>query len=156
MADTFDSFYRTHLPLIFAAALAKTADRTHAEDLVQETMLRAWRHFTILEQRDVNGQRAWLLTALRHRAIEEWRRQETPIFSEEPAAQPIELSLDIARSLSQLPDTEREIVILRYFHQLSSRDIGEILGMPEGTVRRKLAETRLVLSKQLDAWRDNQ
>ena len=161
MDDAFDCFYRKHLPLIFAAALAKTADRGHAEDLVQETMLRAWRHFTLLAERDVNGQRAWLLTALRHRAIEEWRRQETRAVSEEtvipsggPAIPSVELGLDVARALSKLPDTERELVVLRYFHQLNSRDIGEVLGMPEGTVRRKLAEIRAALAKQLDEWRD--
>ena len=161
MDDAFDCFYRKHLPLIFAAALAKTADRGHAEDLVQETMLRAWRHFTLLAKRDVNGQRAWLLTALRHRAIEEWRRQETRAVSEGaagtsegPTILPIELGLDVAKALSRLPDVERELVVLRYFHQLNSRDIGEVLGMPEGTVRRKLAEIRAALAKQLDEWRD--
>ncbi len=161
MDDAFDCFHRKHLPLIFAAALAKTADRGHAEDLVQETMLRAWRHFTLLAERDVNGQRAWLLTALRHRAIEEWRRQETRAVSEEPAipsggptVPPVELGLDVARALARLPDTERELVVLRYFHQLNSRDIGEVMGMPEGTVRRKLAEIRAALAEQLNEWRD--
>ena len=162
MDDAFDCFYRRHLPLIFAAALAKTADRSQAEDMVQETMLRAWRHFPSLAERDVNGQRGWLLTTLRHRAIEEWRRQgpgtvseEATVPSEGPAVPSVELGLDVARVLARLPDTERELVVLRYFHQLNSRDIGEVLGMPEGTVRRKLAEIRAALAEQLAEWRDN-
>lgn len=155
--DPFDRFYKRHFPLVWAAALARTADRCAAGDLVQETMLRAWRHFPTLSGRDDDGQRAWLLTALRHRQIEAWRRQR-PTADETEASvadSDLPLRLDVARALAAMDETDRELVVLRYFAQCDSPEIGRILGMPEGTVRRRLAEARSELARRLAAWEND-
>ena len=152
--DPFDRFYKRHFPLVWAAALARTADRCAAGDLVQETMLRAWRHFETLSGRDDDGQRAWLLMSLRHRQIEAWRRQHptAPEVEARAAESDTPLRLDVARALARMDETDRELVVLRYFMQCDSPEIGRILGMPEGTVRRRLGEARAELAQRLSAW----
>lgn len=152
--EEFDRFYERHLALVWAAAIARTADRCQAGDLVQETMLRAWRHYDQIRHRDDNGQRAWLLTTLRHRTIEAWRREKPTAPETEPvvAQDDLPLRIDIARALAQMDPTDREIVVLRYFEQLDSPQIGTILELPEGTVRRRLAEARRELARRLAAW----
>jgi RNA polymerase sigma-70 factor (ECF subfamily) len=163
MEERFDAFYQQHLPLVFAAALARCQSRTLAEDLAQETLLRAWRHFDILRQRDVNAQRAWLLRALRHRAIESWRQQrpECPeslecaadlAFADDGTS--LALRLDVLTALGQLTPDDREIVVLRYFLDLNSSDIAAVVGVPDGTVRRRLAQCRTRLADSLKDWRD--
>jgi hypothetical protein len=52
----------------------------------------------------------------------------------------------------QLEETDREIVIMRYLQDMTSREIGEALGVPEGSVRRKLSECRQVLASSLGQW----
>ena len=156
MKQAFDAFYQRHLRLVRAMALARTGDTALADDLAQETMLCAWRSFALLRGRDDSGQRAWLLTALRHRAIERWRRAK-PL---EPlpeagtvSADDTGLRLDVARALATLSDTDRELIVLRYFEQCDSSEIGTLLNLPPGTVRRRLGEARVRLETALEAWR---
>ena len=153
--EAFDRFYQRHLGLVRAAALAKTGDAARADDLTQETMLRAWRAFDGLRRRDDDGQRAWLLVALRHRAVEAWRRSKP----EEPLSETLmerggdaALKLDVAQALSTLSDADRELIILRYFEGCDATEIGAILRLPPGTVRRKLGEARQRLERSLEAW----
>lgn len=155
MQESFNRFYQRHLGLVRAMALARTGDGALADDLTQETMLSAWRHFAALQTRDDSGQRAWLLTALRHRAIESWR-QRKPLepLVETVAAAPDDptLRVDIARALTRLSDTDRELIVLRYFEQCDATEIGVILSLPPGTVRRRLREARVRLEAALESW----
>ena len=120
-------------------------------------MLRAWRAFDSLKGRDDSGQRAWLLVALRHRAVEAWRRSR----AEEPLSENLTeregnsaLKLDVARALSTLSDSDCELIVLRYFEGCDGTEIGKILRLPPGTVRRKLGEARQRLERTLEAWRN--
>jgi RNA polymerase sigma-70 factor, ECF subfamily len=156
MKESFDRFYQRHLGLVRAMALARTGDAAQADDLTQETMLSAWRSFATLQDRDDSGQRAWLLTALRHRAIESWRRAKPaePLLAAEAACDDNPaLRLDIARALMALSHTDRELIVLRYFEQCDATEIGAILSLPPGTVRRRLGEARRRLETALEAWR---
>ena len=157
MDEAFDRFYQRHLGLVRATALAKTGDVGLADDLTQETMLRAWRAFDSLKDRDDAGQRAWLLTALRHRAVEAWRRSK----AEEPLSETLTesegnaaLKLDVAKALSTLSDSDRELIVLRYFEGCDATEIGRTLRLPPGTVRRKLGEARQRLERALQDWRN--
>jgi RNA polymerase sigma-70 factor, ECF subfamily len=156
MHDAFDRFYQRHLPLIRAMALAKTGAADRADDLVQETMLRAWRAFDVLRERDDAAQRAWLLVALRHRAIEAWRRAPDESELSEMLCAPTAdsaLRLDVLRALQTLSDEERELIVLRHFEGCDSAEIGQLLDLPPGTVRRRLSEARQKLERALESWR---
>jgi RNA polymerase sigma-70 factor (ECF subfamily) len=158
--DEFESFYRDNLGLLYAVALARGLDPSRAEDLAQETLLRAWRHFGRLLAMEPPARRAWLIRTLRHLAIDEWRRErsfpEEVLERSEPGPEPAEraaLRLDVARAMSGLEDGDRELVVLRYFMEMNSREIGEVLGMPEGTVRHRLMRCRQYLAVQLVPWK---
>ena len=156
MKESFDRFYQRHLGLVRAMALARTGHTAQADDLTQETMLSAWRSFATLKDRDDSGQRAWLLTVLRHRAIESWRRAkplELLSATEAGCEDNPALRLDIARALATLSDSDRELIVLRYFEQCDATEIGAILSLPPGTVRRRLGEARVRLETALEAWR---
>ena len=160
--NEFDAFYRSHLRLVYAMALARGLPFCTAEDLTQETFLRAWRHFGLLSGMEPPAQRAWLIRVLRNLESDGWRSgrltaREAPVWSngEEHATEPPQdpaLRLDVARALAGLAETDREVVVLRYFLQMNSREIGEALQMPEGTVRRKLMECRSYLAERLAPW----
>jgi RNA polymerase sigma-70 factor, ECF subfamily len=157
--NDFEAFYRGHARLVYTMALAQDPDPTRAEDLTQETFLRAWRHFERLTGLDPPAQRAWLVRTLRHLAIDLWRHDRSfPQEALEPPAAPLPpadraaLRLDVVRALGTLEETDRQIVLLRYVLEMNSREIGELLGMPEGTVRHRLMRCRHHLAEQLAQW----
>jgi RNA polymerase sigma-70 factor (ECF subfamily) len=157
--DGFEHFYRDNLRLVYAMALARGAGACEAEDLAQETFLRAWRHLDRLVEMEPPAQRAWLIRTLRNLLVDTWRRErsalmeraETPILWREPAEQAA-LRLDVTRALEGLEEADREVVVLRYFMEMNSREIGELLGVPEGTVRHRLMGCRQRLAAQLSQW----
>lgn len=156
--DDFDEFYRRYVRLVYALALARGIGGPEAEDLTQETLLRAWRSFGLLSGMAPPAQRAWLVRTLRNLAIDTWRRRrpEHSLDGVEPEpagpADQTALRVDVGRALGVLGRRDREIVVLRYFEGMSSREIGEAMGIPEGTVRARLAAGRRVLAEQLGHW----
>jgi len=63
-----------------------------------------------------------------------------------------ELKREVNEALAKLPDEDRRLVALRYFAELNSREIGEIVGMPETTVRGRLRIARKKLARELGDW----
>jgi len=153
MSD-FEAFYRANVRLIYALARARNA--AEAEDLTQETFLRAWQHFGRLSRAEPPAQRAWLVRTLRNLATDVWRRQRADAVWREPLPEPesdrADLRADLQHALKTLDGHDREIVTMRYLEEMNSREIGEALGLPEGTVRRRLAECRGVLAQHLSQW----
>lgn len=152
----FENFYGKHLSLVHAVALSHTRDEARADDLAQEVFLRAWKHFTPLSAAPVSAQRAWLLTTLRNLAIDSWRKSrfEAPYPAEarQPPAPEPELGWELVQAISDLEPGDRELVILRYLQGMNSREIGESMGIPDGTVRRRLSECRKFLARRLEPW----
>src|SRR5215470_7636204 len=100
--NEFDAFYRCNLRLVYAMALARGLPPCAAEDLTQETFLRAWRHFGLLSGLEPLAQRAWLLRTLRNLASDAWRRRRPVVGElhedEGPSEEPAEraaLRLDV-------------------------------------------------------------
>lgn len=157
--NDFDAFYRENLRLIYALALAKGGAPDQAEDLVQETFCRALRHFDKLAGQSQGAQRAWLVRVLNNLHIDQWRRSaanDTDLSADLPGRTEPErgvlLRLDVARALIGLEEENRRIVLLYYYLEMNSREIGELLEMPEGTVRYRLSQCRGYLAERLSAW----
>lgn len=155
--DAFQTFYRQHLRLVYAVAIARKADPALAEDWTQETFFRAWRQFSRLQTLPPPAQQAWLVRTVRHLAIDHWRRTRHAVLIEpaethRPLAEEVVLRLDILQALARLEETDRQMVVLRYMLQMDSREIGQLLQLPEGTVRFRLQKCRAVLAEQLVAW----
>ncbi|MEU9151732.1 sigma-70 family RNA polymerase sigma factor [Streptomyces sp. NPDC048417] len=120
-------------------------DRAAAEDLVQETMLRAWRNLDILPD-DPRAVRPWLLTVSRRLAIDMLRArsarptevEDDPLESIPVAAEPLEQVLDrqvLRTALAGLSATHLAVLTQVYFLHRPVRHAAEALNVPEGTVK---------------------
>src|SRR5690606_18608262 len=134
-------------------------DRAHAEDVVQETLLRAWRDRRILEASPASA-RAWLFTVARHLVVDEWRssRARREVLTDEPpepaTADAVEEVLEswlVADALARLSEAHREVLVLCFFSGCSVAQAALRLGVPEGTVKSRthyaLRSLRLVLEE---------
>jgi len=160
MSD-FEAFYRANVRLVHGLAASRAGDAAQAEDLTQDTFLRAWQHFALLSGLRPLQQKAWLIRTLRNMATDEWRRQHLVSAaggqSREPdpsgdAGDAVDLMLDVASALHGLDEGSREIVVMRYLEEMNSREISEALGMPEATVRTRLVRCRKLLAARLAQW----
>ncbi|MFL6603800.1 MAG: sigma-70 family RNA polymerase sigma factor [Steroidobacteraceae bacterium] len=134
--------------LRFAFWLAR--DRTVAEDVVQETMLRAWRSRT--ELRNSSALRPWLLTIVRREnaRLHERKRLPTVDLDEVVASQDIGLALndagpeiaDLRRAILALPDEYREPIVLQVLGGFSTGEIAKELGLTLPAVLTRLFRAR--------------
>jgi RNA polymerase sigma-70 factor (ECF subfamily) len=118
-------------------------DAGRAEDVVQETLLRAWRHRTILEAPEP-AVRAWLFKVARNIVIDQWRsprrRSETPV-AEVPEdgtgdeTDQLLLSWVVAEALTQLSAEHRAVLLECYYRGRPVAEAATRLGVPEGTVK---------------------
>lgn len=119
-------------------------DRSRAEDVVQETMLRAWRHRAILESTPP-ALRAWLFTVARNIVIDEWRshrtHSETPVGdlqergTDDDASDQLLLSWVVAEAVTRLSPDHRAVLLECYYRGRSVSEAARHLGVPEGTVK---------------------
>jgi RNA polymerase sigma-70 factor (ECF subfamily) len=121
-------------------------DRQLAEDVVQETLLRAWRRPRVLDQGESSA-RAWLFTVARNLVTDHGRsarsRYEvgTDELPERPAADEIDALLDrwlVADALTALSPEHRTVVVHAYYLGQPVARIAEELQVPEGTVKSRL------------------
>lgn len=172
LANAFERFVAPHLQRLAAVARQYARTPADASDLVQETLLRAWRDFS--PTHEASYRRAWLVVILRHVAID-WSRaaqrriravpleeaeltEVLPADSSEPFA-PLP-SMDEARfreflddrlaaALDALPATFREVIVLSVAGGLNYREIAEVLDCPVGTVMSRMGRARRALRAQL-------
>jgi RNA polymerase sigma-70 factor (ECF subfamily) len=119
-------------------------DRARAEDVVQETMLRAWRHRDILDSPSP-ALRAWLYTVARNIVIDEWRSRRS--LSEVTVADVPEdtdtsddsdqllLSWVVAEAVTRLSPDHRAVLLETYYNGRPVAEAARRLGVPEGTVK---------------------
>lgn len=155
--DEFTRSVRPQLPCLRRAALRLTHERSAADDLVQETLIRAfrfWRAYTP----DTNL-RAWLLRIQRNAFVSQWRREQRTralhqrVGAESPVQIDPELSarlrdeLDpaLARQLDALPAEYRAVLWAVAVDEASYREAAERLGCPVGTVMSRLHRARRAL-----------
>ncbi len=133
-----------HGRALLAYATRLTGDRASAEDVVQETLVRVWRHPDVL----VNGRgsvRGWLLTVVRNIVIDRSRaRSSRPAeVADDLVAAPVAPdhaagvvdSLTVLAALEQLSPEHRGVLAHLYFAGRSLDETARVLGVPPGTVR---------------------
>ncbi|TCP54076.1 RNA polymerase sigma-70 factor (ECF subfamily) [Tamaricihabitans halophyticus] len=136
------ALHEEHAAALWSYALRLTGgDRARAEDIVQETLLRAWRQ--LRNTAEPQG-RAWLYTVAKHVAIDGWRSAaaRSEVASEAPPELPVADETDralqgwlVADALAELSDRHREVVLLCFFHGYSVAEAAARLGVAEGTVK---------------------
>ena len=158
----FEQALLPHLDAAFNLARWLTRNQQDAEDVVQESYLRALTFFDGFRGEDG---RAWLLAIVRNTCYT-WLRKNRPgslqeVFEEEKhdpgsnAPDPEELEIQRAsqervhRALDELPAEYRELLVLREMEELSYQQISSIVGIPLGTVMSRLARARKRLGRLL-------
>jgi len=163
---TFEREALVHLDVLYRVALRLTGSAADAEDLVQETVLRAFRSWEQYAQG--TNARAWLLTILRNQFINEYRRRQRHArATEEIAADPHAVFLSVRdvdptgaffdrivddrviAAIDALPDEFREVVQLVDAEGLSYEEAAQVLGAPIGTVKSRLFRARRRLQQEL-------
>jgi RNA polymerase sigma-70 factor, ECF subfamily len=139
------ALYDGHAPVLLAYALRLTGgDRARAEDIVQETMLRAWRHLDVLDD-SAGPVRPWLFTVAQRVAIDAHRaRRSRPAETGDaalaavPSLDDVEASLDrivVADALQALSADHRAVIVETYYRGRSVTEAAGVLGIPPGTVK---------------------
>lgn len=161
----FEQEALVHLDALYSFALKLTRARDDAEDLVSDTVLRA---FDRWEQYQLGTNvRAWLFTILYHTFVSRKRRidarevqlPEDPegwsayeaVGESDPEGKFYDSFIDeeVTREIDRLPEDYRTAVVLSDIQGLRYAEIAEILGIPEGTVKSRLFRGRRILQKRL-------
>lgn len=146
----FEAQVVAQLPQLRRYARALTGDAAWADDLVQDAAERALSRSASF--RAQSNLRAWLLTILRHLYIDQLRgRREIAVDDERAPWRTLEaphgevdglVLRDLQRALYQLPDGQREVLLLVCVEELSYGEASEVLGVPCGTVMSRLSRAR--------------
>ena len=157
--EDFDRLALAHFHELRRVALRVCQDRDTADDLVQETYLRAWRSFDKFEPG--TNCRAWLFRILFY-VRSEYRKSQArqplvfPLDSVKESTLPSrtdrssDLTLEeIKRAFAELPEPFRIAVLLSDVEGLKYREIAEVLNLPVGTVMSRLSRGRRLLRAKL-------
>lgn len=165
--DAFARFVLPELDVLAHVALSITHNSADAEDLVQETLLCAYR---AIERFDGAHPRAWLFTIMRNTEAKRHRRRRPQLLRDPDRAVQLELAdprrcLDspeeivvgaefdavVAQCLVSLPERHRQVVELVDVDGLSYAEAAEALGVPVGTVMSRLHRARTRIRQRLSA-----
>jgi RNA polymerase sigma-70 factor, ECF subfamily len=161
-AATVEGLYDEHAAALGRYAWRLTGDEARAQDVVQETLLRAWQHPEVTDNNERSA-RAWLFTVARNIVIDESRsarfRRELSTPDDVGAfdgacPDEVDAAMDrllIGEALARLTPQHREVVRRSYFQGWTTAQIAADLGIADGTVKSRLhyalRALRLVLSE---------
>jgi RNA polymerase sigma-70 factor (ECF subfamily) len=152
--EAFEMIIRTHSRTLFAIAYGILQSREEAEDVVQDSLVKAWK--TRWRVRDPEKFPAWLATVARHKAHDVFRKRRTVPLSEQ-LTEPIgrepantnALDQRLHSALAALPELHRAALMLRYFEEMDYRTIENCLGLTNGALRGILGRALTSMRKQL-------
>lgn len=141
------ALYEEHADVLFAFVLRYVDDRAQAEDVVQETLLRAWRHLDRLDVRRGNP-RAYLMTVARNVLTDQWRaassrprlvgNEDPAHHSRVPTTDDIDAALErwvVTDALERLTPEHRAVVRALYYQGHTVAEAAGLLQIPPGTVK---------------------
>ena len=131
----------------------RTGNASAAEDIAQETFLRALCHGDTLEELSFSQCRAWLYRTAKNLMIDGYRRRdvsgkETP----ETAAETDFTRIEIELACAVLSPQDKSIFYLRHFEGYNATEIGEMLGLSPANVRMRLKAARTKLKKEIGTY----
>ncbi len=150
MAQVQDELLRAlhdaHAPSLIRFVTRLINDHAFAEDIVQETLLRAWRHPEVLE-RGEDATRAWLFTVARNLVVDdrrsarhtrEFATDELPEHAKDDDTDALLDAWLVADAIGALSSEHRSVVIRAYYLGHSVAEISKLEGIPDGTVKSRL------------------
>jgi len=155
--DAFEMIIRSSSRNLFAIAYGVLQNREEAEDVVQDTLVKAWK--SRWRVRDPGKFPAWISTIARHRARDLARRrrpeplphdfESTETVEARTESENADLNSEVQSALSQLPELHRMAVTLRYFEELDYATIEQTLGLTNGALRGILGRALGVMRRRL-------
>lgn len=157
-AEAFERLYRKHARRIYALCLRMVSDPARAEELTQDVFVRAWNTITSFEHRSAFG--TWLhrlgvnvvLSAIRSHKRHAGREVESDLLGsfefEVREAMP-ETRMDLEQAIAQLPEGAKEVLVLHDIEGYRYREIAELVGVAEGTVKSQLSRARRLVREAL-------
>jgi RNA polymerase sigma-70 factor (ECF subfamily) len=143
--ELMTALYTEHYGVLLGFITRYVHDRHRAEDLVQETLLRAWRHIDHLDT-DLGRTRSYLLTIARNVVTNAWRAEQRrprlvadePAIAAAPSADNVDQLVEgwlIAEAMDRLSAEHQAVVRAMYYEGQSVADAARNLAVPEGTVK---------------------
>jgi RNA polymerase sigma-70 factor, ECF subfamily len=155
--DAFEMVIRSTSRNLFAIAYGILQSREEAEDVVQDTFVKAWK--SRWRVRDSAKMPAWLATIARHRSRDLARKRRPEPLPEDFESNEVEfevaagkgadLDSEVRSALAQLPELHRAAVTLRYFEDLDYGTIEQTLGLTNGALRGILGRSLGLMRKRL-------
>jgi len=155
----FNRLVEEHGPALYRMAYRMIGDQHEAEDMVQEAFRSVWK--SRLRYEPERGDRAWLVSILRRRVIDRWRKRPPPrVLAED---HPAEISVagedpfrdeytdEMQAALDQLPRELRETLLLVVVGELTHQEAADLLDVPLGTVLSRVSRARVRLREYLGA-----
>lgn len=162
-SEAFAELMRRNEPRIRALLMRLTrGDRVLAEDLTQETFLRAYRGLAGFEGRARFS--TWVHRIAYYAYLNHRNRvprhaglpdgYENTVEAPDNALSPTQSDLrrDVRAAVNSLPDRYREVIVMHFMRHVPYRDIASRLGMPLGTVKTQLHRAKLMLRDRMDGW----
>lgn len=152
-AAAFDRFYDGSHRRLLAQLTAMTGDPAEAQDCMQEAYMRAWAHWDRVV--DYDSPEAWVRTVAWRVAVGRWRRLRNATSAwlrsaRAPALDDVAaVDIGLVRALQQLPKVQRQVIWLYHVADLGVAAIAKETGVPEGTVKARLARGRRRLADLL-------
>jgi RNA polymerase sigma-70 factor (ECF subfamily) len=151
-------FYQENASFMLSYVTGLLKDRHLAEDVVQETMLRAWRHCDTFSS-EKGSVRGWLIRVAHNIAIDKLRmRRSRPVEVADASAPELRVgdhadavvtALHVRQALAKLSPEHREVLEQVYLNGLTAAETAAVLGIPEGTVFSRTHYGLRVLRREL-------
>ena len=151
----WEDLYRRHYPEMLKYCAAACHDGELAEDLVQETFLKALQNPDTIEDLGPSQRRAWLFRTMKNLLVDRYRRalleqahrqtMDADAVAWDPGLQQVENE----QVLAVLDPEDRVLFQLRFVEDYNAAEISEMLGIPGGTVRSRLSRCRSKLKESL-------
>lgn len=150
----FDDFYTASFQRITGQVYAMIGNRDEAQECVQEAFVRAWAHRKKLEKAE--HPEAWVRTTAYRLAVSGWRRTmrgkrptDRAVGPTLETAAPNEAHVALVAALKQLPEAQRQALVLHHIADLPVHDVAREVGVPEGTIKARLSRGRAALAALL-------
>jgi len=148
--DGFEQSYRRHFGAVFRFAVHCVGRRELAEDLTSEAFLELYRSWATIDPSQLPG---WLITVVKNRAVDHWRRaSREELYTDPPAQAHTDFDLRFEGFLEDnkaLKPTHRACLILRYVHGMSREEIAQKLSLTGNQVKGYLQYALQLLREEL-------
>jgi RNA polymerase sigma-70 factor (ECF subfamily) len=155
---TVEDLVHAYAQAVFRVAYSVVRDHAEAEDISQETFLRAMKHGRLGR---IENHKAWLVTIAWRVAVERAKRRKAEPIEDildtlHSTDKPPEEAIDaekraeiLRRLIESLPNDLRQVIVLSTVEEMNSADIASAMGIPEGSVRTRMMRARQLMKQKL-------